>query len=77
MMFKAVRKCDILVRRSNLEIPILKPITVFGARSFIIATIILGREATEKIIAVRVTVRIPCHLNCPLLRLDVRLASIR
>jgi hypothetical protein len=65
-MFRAVKKRAILRSEINIEKPILRVTRDFDVD--IIATSIMGRDEMLNIVAVRVTVKIPCHLNCPLLR---------
>jgi hypothetical protein len=76
-MLRVIKKWDILVMETDLEIPNFKSTEVIDAKNFENLMNAMGKEETQKMIAVRVTVRIPCHLNCPLLRLDASLESIR
>ena len=66
MMFRAVKNRAILAIEINVEKPIFRVTTDVDVE--IIDTSIMGRDEMLKIVAVRVTVKIPCHLNCPLLR---------
>jgi hypothetical protein len=69
MILRAFKKRAILKSEPNFGAKILKYLENDKSN--------WGREAKQKIVAVRITVKIPCHLNCPLPRRDALLESTR
>ena len=77
MMFRAVKKRAILVSETDVEVSICGATAEFDAKMLNNAKSPFGRVAIQKTVAERRTVKMPCHLNCPLARRATNLESIR